>query len=468
MGVSIESGPNVIAGFQNPQQNDNPEAGPSPVFAGSSLLDPRFELSIGQAPNYGKVFSLYSNPQTTLIDAFPQAPNNSALASITGGTVIAAPGAGGTNVPLTLTSNPLGFSINVPVCPWTTTRNTTNPTGDGKVAGYGLSSSPPAFALANVVNCTALDFGAAIFTLPATGTTTPTTLSNNTTSPGAVVPGTQSAQAFPANQILTVLAQSTTNWGNPLKFYLPGTYVIVPGAGNAGGTTCLIAQILALDYVNGYMVLNTPVLNTAANNTGVGVGTADPFGVAAWPWQRLGAIASMDPAQTIARTITVTTSSAGDANIVMTIQGYDIWGQPMTEQITTASSAAQAGVKAWKYIQSITASKAGGVTTTNAITFGTGLTTTGAFGFPVRIDQFEYLSLFVNGAYVTANTGFTAALAPTTNPATYTSADVRGTYKMQTAPSGAVHLALYANIPTYQAAGANLLNYAQLFGLTQT
>jgi bifunctional DNase/RNase len=69
---------------------------------------------------------------------------------------------------------------------------------------------------------------------------------------------------------------------------------------------------------------------------------------------------------------------------------------------------------------------------------------------------------------VTANTGYTSALAFTTNPATYTSADVRGTYKMQTAPSGAVHLAVYMNVPVYEATGANLLNYAQLFGLTQT
>lgn len=466
MGVSIDSGPCVVSGFNNPQQNDNPEAGPSFNFSGEGLLDPRFELSIGQAPNYGKVFGLYSNPQVTLIDAFPQAPNNAGLAVLTGGTVVAAPGAGGTNVPLN-TTNPLGFSVGIPVCPWTTTRNTTNPTTDGKVAGYGLSSSPPAFAAANVVNCTALDFGASLFTLPAAATVTATPLTNNATSPGAVVPATQSAQSFPANQVLTVLAQSTTNWGNPLKFYLPGTYVLVPGAGNAGATVPLLAQIVALDYVQGFMVLSTPVLNTSANATGVGVGTADPLAVAAWPWQRLGACAASDPAQMVNRTLTVTASAAGDAGILCTIQGYDIWGQPMTEQITTVNGA-QAGVKAWKYIAAITVSKGGGVTTTNAINFGTGLTTTGGFGFPVRVDQFEYLSLFVNGAYVTANTGFTAGLTFTTNPATYTSADVRGTYKMQTAPSGAVHLALYANIPSYQAAGSNLLNYAQLFGLTQT
>ena len=43
MGVSIENGPSVISGFQNPQQNDNPEAGPSLAYAGAGLLDPRFE-----------------------------------------------------------------------------------------------------------------------------------------------------------------------------------------------------------------------------------------------------------------------------------------------------------------------------------------------------------------------------------------------------------------------------------------
>jgi len=468
MAVSIETGPVVTAGNLNPVQLTDFDAGPNVAFQGDGLLDPRYVSSVGTQPNVGRIYALYMNPQITLVDAFPQAPVAAGIATIAGSTGIATAAAGGTSIALS-TTNQLGFAINVPMIPWVTARSN-NPTTDGKVAGYGLSSVPQGWQSGNVVTAgVVLDFGATIFTLPAAATTTPTTLSSNSTTSQAVIPSSYGGNAYPANQILTVLAQSATNWKNPLKFYVPGQYVVIPGAGNAAGTNSLIAQVVALDFINNYMVISTPVLNTSANATGVGVGGADPNGVAAWPYYRAGADALMDPGQMVGRTIAVQTTGVSDGSILFTVQGYDVWGQPMTEQITSAGSATYTyGVKSWKYITSITASHAGTFTTTNTINIGTGATTGGSFGFPVRIDQFEYLSIFANGAYVTANSGFTAALASTTNPATYTSADVRGTYAMQTAPSGAVHLALYANVPQYQAAGSNNLNYQELFGVTQT
>lgn len=455
MGVSVDSGPNVVVGSQNPQQNDNPEAGPSLFYASAGLTDPRQALSLGQAPNYGKVYGLYSVPQLVLIDGFPQAPATNSIATNASGIVI--PSSGSINFPL-VTTNSLSANVGVPVVPWTTTRN---------ASGFGLSSIPGAFAAGNAVNCIALDFGAAYFTLPAAATVTATPLTSNVTSPGAVVPGTQSLQSFPANVILTALAASTTNWKNPLKFYQPGNWIIVPGAGNAGGTAALMAQIVALDYVQGFIVLDRPCLNTSANATGVGVGTADPNGIGAWPYTRIGATALFDPAQVISRTLSVLSSNAGDTAIVVQVVGFDCWGQPMTENITSNGTTPVLGKKAFKYISSANLSKGGGATTAGTITIGTGAAATGAFGFPMYVDQFEYLEIFANAAAVTANTGFTAGLAFTTNPATFTTADNRGTYVMQTAPSGAVHLTVFNNVPQYQVT-ANLLNYAQLFGLTQT
>ena len=457
MGANINTGPNITIGNAYPLQNSNPDAGPDLSHQGQGVTDPRQVLSCGQAPNYWKIYGLYQNPQITLVDGFPQTPAAAGVASNASGLVAPANGSS-INFPLVNSNANLGFNVNVPVVGSVTTRNS---------SGFGISSAQQAYAAANVTNCLALDLGPVIFTLPATGTTTPTALTA-ATSPGAVIPSSQAGISFPANQILTVLAQSTTNWKNPLKFYTPGTFVVVPGAGNAGGTTCLVAQIVALDYVQGFMVLNTPVLNSSSNATGVGVSNADSNGVSVWPYTHGGATAVFDPAHMVARNLSVVSSNAGDTSFVIQVVGFDVWGQPMTENITTNGTTIVLGKKAWKYIASANISKAGGGTTAGTITIGTAATTTGLFGFPLYVDQFEYLSIFVNGAYVTANTGFTAGLTFTTNPATFTTVDNRGTYAMQTAPSGAVHLALYMNVPQYQTILSNNLSYNQLFGLTQT
>jgi hypothetical protein len=465
MALTMETGPIISTGNLNPAQNSDWESGPNLANMGGGILDPRYVASIGEAPDVGGVFGMYENPQITLVDGFPQAPVAAAIFSFAPGAVATA-AAGGTAMTL-VASNSLAAAVNVPMIPWVTTR-TANPTTDGKVAGYGLSSVAQGWTPGNVVTAgLALDYGSVFFTLPATGTVTPTTLTSNATTSNAVVPSNQGAVVYPANQILTILTQSTTNWKNPLKFYVPGQYVVVPGAGNAAGTSCLLAQVIAIDYVQGFLVLNTQVLNTSSNATGVGVGSADPLGIAAWPYFRAGAIGVVDPSQMISRTLALVSSSVSDTSYLTTIQGYDVWGQPMTEQLTTNGTTIVLGKKAWKYITAVTISSAT-TPSVGTITLGTAATTTGAFGFSMKIDQFEYLSIFANGAYVTANTGFTAGLAPTTNPATYTTADNRGTYAMQTAPSGAVHLALYGNFPQQQVANANNINYNQLFGLPQT
>ncbi len=469
MSVSVETGPLVTSGNLNPQQNTDYEAGANLFFAGAGLTDPRYVSSIGTTPGIGRILGLYGNSSVTLVDGFPQAPQAAGVASITASTAIATAAAGGTNIPLVSTNGNLGFNINVPLVPWTTTRNTANPTTDGKVGGYGLSSTPGSYASANVVTTgVALDFGAAIFTLPATATVTATPLTSNVTSPGSVIPASQSLISYPANQILTVLAASNTAWKNPLKFYQPGQYVIVPGAGNAAGTTCLISQVLAIDYVQKFLVLANPCLNTSSNSTGVGVGSADPLGLAAWPYQVTGDTAVYDPAQGVTRNLAVVSSDAADTAILFTIQGYDIWGQPLTEQITSNGATPVLGKKAFKYVQTITASHAGTFTTTGTVTVGTPATNTGALGLPLYVDAFEYLEVFANAAAVTAATGFTAGLVPTTNPATYTTADNRGTYVTGTAPTGSVRYLLNLNVPMYQAARSYNLYYSQLFGLTQT
>jgi hypothetical protein len=60
---------------------------------------------------------------------------------------------------------------------------------------------------------------------------------------------------------------------------------------------------------------------------------------------------------------------------------------------------------------------------------------------PIRTDEFEYSSLFVNGTQILTSANIT--FADQTPVATSTTGDVRGTYAMQTAPNGTTNRVVY-------------------------
>lgn len=128
--------------------------------------------------------------------------------------------------------------------------------------------------------------------------------------------------------------------------------------------------------------------------------------------------------------ITGVTSGAGGAFLV---RGYDIYGYPMSEQITAAAGVATTnGRKAFKVIASVTP------LFTDAHNYSVG--TADIFGFGLYINLFESTLLHWNGSFITANTGFVAG--DTTSPATTTTGDVRGTYAVQSASDGTKRLSL--------------------------
>ena len=154
----------------------------------------------------------------------------------------------------------------------------------------------------------------------------------------------------------------------------------------------------------------------------------------------------------------------------MTVKGYDLFGQSMTETISVAANSVAYGKKAFKYIASVTPNKSG----SSAGTFSIG--TSDNYGFPVRNDYWEYNNVYVNGAFLTASTGWLAADA--TSPATATTGDVRGSVQVGTiGPNGSgaaggpmdgvKRLAIFSSIALYNAINANNLSYATLFGNTQ-
>ena len=139
------------------------------------------------------------------------------------------------------------------------------------------------------------------------------------------------------------------------------------------------------------------------------------------------------------------TGSAGSAGGNFLIRGYDIYGYPMSQLLTVGAGAVTANTtKAFKAIASVTPQF------TDAHNYSVG--TADIFGFGILGNYFGDLSINWNNAWITASAGFTGA--DTTNPATSTTGDVRGTYATQSASDGTKRLIMSIN-PTLGLIQAN-------------
>ena len=140
----------------------------------------------------------------------------------------------------------------------------------------------------------------------------------------------------------------------------------------------------------------------------------------------------------VPRGVSVTLAASGTAR-AYTVAGYDIYGQAMTETITSVANATTSGKKAFWQIVSVTG--AGGGSTT-ALTVGT----TDVLGCPVRFTDIGYI---VNAGWNTtlAKDGGTAVVADQTATATATTGDVRGTYVPSSASNGIKRLVMAVAIP---------------------
>lgn len=168
-----------------------------------------------------------------------------------------------------------------------------------------------------------------------------------------------------------------------------------------------------------------------------------------------GTIQLWDPTKALSRVVTITTATSDVA--VYTVRGYDIYGYPMTEAITAAGATTVSGKKAFKYVASVTPVGTVGATAT----VGTG----DVFGFPIYSATFTIgaeadVGISWNGAAIAATTGYLAGV--TTNPATATTGDVRGTYAVQSASDATKRLVITQS-PTI----ANIGSATGLFGVQQ-
>jgi hypothetical protein len=170
-----------------------------------------------------------------------------------------------------------------------------------------------------------------------------------------------------------------------------------------------------------------------------------------------GNVAVVDPTHNIARAVSITgsTSATGGAFLV---SGYDLYGQPQTEQITaTAGATTTNGKKGWKFIASVTPQ----FTDTHNYSVGDA----DIYEFSIRVLEFPNATVGWNGAIVAASTGFTAA--DQTSPATSTTGSVRGTYAVQGASSnGSIVLQMYVSPRVADLAAVTPTSFASIFGVT--
>lgn len=281
---------------------------------------------------------------------------------------------------------------------------------------------------------------------------------------GAGVPAILTVATISADAILTVTVTSAGAYTNPI----PGTVATTTQTGSGSGATF------------------TPTYNTATNNlpspmpNGIGpVGRVYVYDVVPAAPQAAGLVASVTPTLnqvltlTSATGISVATNSAGQTVRVLdtprtiamvcgaatqtsiTVVGYDVYGQAMTETISGSASSTVNGKKAFKSVVSITA----GAVPTNAITVGT----SSILGLPVAVRDVAYIMSVRTNSTLAQDAGTFVAAVPLA--ATATTGDVRGTYLPGTTPNGVIRTVITIALTAWQV-GPNATRVGAL-GATQ-
>ena len=327
--------------------------GPSFFYQGASVPDPRFLFNKEQAGGFmGVTPSLFDAMTLISIDGVPaqhSTTNIAAAHTVTSGTA------------MTLAAPSFGAVANIPVV------------AIGG-SGNGYNGAAPTTAVL------ALDFGFQLATLTS----------------GSAVASVQDGSQFTAGMPLVFAAIATT-------------------------TTPWLTSVLS---VAGNLVTCTTTAPFSAASGGARVGTGNIWQpnegtyaapTAAAPYLAKGPGLFFDPRQGISRGVVVTCNNASGVGGAIVVSGLDVYGQPMTESITiTPASALTAyGLKAFKYILSVTPGFTDG-----PIPYAIG--TSDVFGFATRSTEWENSMACWNALTMTATTGWTASTTPA-------SGDVRGT-----------------------------------------
>jgi hypothetical protein len=337
--------------------DSNPDAGPSFFYQGNALLDPRTPFTY--QPGLARAYAWAMTADIPIIDQSPS------TASATNIAAAQAPTAG---TALTLVSS----------------------SGSGITVGCKVVNA----------NTGALVTGLLGIDVAAARTIT-----------GVFTNGSPKITfAAPTMQGVQVGDQVTfTSSGTlPTGFALLTTYYVV-AIGNLAmmvSATPGGSPISAGSAGSGTQTINVTAPNTYDNEPNV------PF----QPPVVAGALRLWNPSWSLSRCLVVTTVG-NDSSGTYTINGYDIYGYPMTQVVTGPNATTGNTTKAFKYIASVVP---GGTLSGSNVSIGT----VDLFGLPLRADTAAQLTFWYNNAVVQPPTTFNAA---DINTATGTTGDVRGT-----------------------------------------
>lgn len=394
----------------------NPMDGPALLYQAEMFIDPRFFPINKDGLSPGRIKGYFNIPSVVVVDAIPSANATNSIAAAQAPSTTA-------GIALTLITAQVGTAAGVPV------------------PAPGIPIIPVGTSVATTV--LAIDFGFA------TGTTA-------------------------ANSSTVVVDDNS-------KFQL-GQWIVIPGVGASGNTnTPLFTQVQSLS-TNTTVITISPVAATAGNNLPIGQGNlysnltppASQFGPAAAsanaaePYRYAGLGITFDPLQGVARALSITAASIGSGTTNVTVTGYDIYNNRMTEYLSANGTTTVNGKKAFKYILSVvTASTAATSGTPASISVGL----SDVFGVNLRMDRAEYIQAAWNGCFANAITNMTTALTTTSGA---TTADVRGTINASTlavatvaSTNGARRLTVIMNVPVNNMLNATPNATAALFGAPQ-
>lgn len=278
----------------------------------------------------------------------------------------------------------------------------------------------------------------------------------------------------------TVAAASAVTVVDNTMFTL-GQWIAIGGAGNAAKTLSLLTQVTAISTANTTTINVFPVPTGALTNAPIGGGNlwnqylppATQFGpgtpapTASANELAAGLFRLFNPVGAISRNIAV--SSTTSVGGTVTVNGYDVHNQQMSETLTVAAGTAVLyGKKAFKFILNVTPNF---TDTTGRYTVGVGDT----FGFPILCRRYPYVNYVWNNLNNSSATGY---LAPDlTSPALSTTGDVRGTVQVSangagtgvggTVSNGVIRLTILQTLPLLDQISATPLNTVPFFGVTQ-
>lgn len=261
-----------------------------------------------------------------------------------------------------------------------------------------------------------------------------------------------------------------------------GTYITAMGTGSGGTGTYTINQSVSASSTTMTANANVPFENPSPMDLGVG-----PLGrIFVWDvvpqaavTNNIATAASPTAAYTLTagtnvksvvltngqtglqldcpRAVAVTIGAGTIANRNVTVNGFDYYGQAMSEVIATGTTQSTTvnGKKAFYIVTSATVSGAVGATTA--------LGTTDILGIPVRVFNVAYIASVKSNNTLAQDAGTFVAAATAT--ATTTTGDVRGTYVPATASNGIVRTVMGILLPAI-AVGPNATRVGAL-GVTQ-